>query len=543
MTTKQHHREDFNRLAERWGFPKWYGDLYHDHKVGTLDYSDYRITQNPLKVSEFWLKMQIDNFEKSSGMNPRETAKRLTSTQDQEMDIPMFIREMFQNAYDVRPRDGSRLRFEVEIDEDYSMKISHNGIQFRPPSEEQKNGELLSLFHLGATTKDSSWDSEGQFGIGFKGWVTFFQEVSVSCVSMDEEISVSWKVDSEGYHSVEIEKEDVKEIARGMRERQLTTSFTFRLLIPNKPKPSSTEILKELNSLTRFRPHPVTCRVVDHDDHKTEIIHEADVLHHDQDHRILLIRNQGGPQEHTEKMLGVELEIKESPEITTAIQSFIDEKKDLFNTHQEQDNPWEKVTVGSWYEHKRICFGVILDSPVEERLWLHRLAPINASAEYHTNSNSLNKTLHARTNWVIDAPLWLDHNRQKTSSGPREVKANAKIIQQAISSAAPLLAGYMSGEEAYKDQIHLIYSLTPFDNMLHNPSTMYSPAFVNILYRTSQYGGPSPHPRNPKSYVEIFKEGGIHCDSTGRIIDPSRIQTYKNPANNVCRALTTSTDI
>ena len=31
--------------------------------------------------------------------------------------------------------------------------------------------------------------------------------------------------------------------------------------------------------------------------------------------------------------------------------------------------------------------------------------------------------------------------------------------------------------------------------------------------------------RKRKSYVEIFKEGGIHCDSTGRIIDPSRIQT------------------
>ena len=98
----------------------------------------------------------------------------------------------------------------VHADEDDSMTISHNGRPFNPPSEEQKNGELLSLFHLGATTKDSSWDSEGQFGIGFKGWVTFFQEVRVSCVSEKEEISVSWRVDSDGYHSVETEIEDVK---------------------------------------------------------------------------------------------------------------------------------------------------------------------------------------------------------------------------------------------------------------------------------------------------------------------------------------------
>ena len=53
MTTKDNHRQDFITLAERWGFTESYGVLYHDHKVGTLDYSDSKITQNPLKVSEF----------------------------------------------------------------------------------------------------------------------------------------------------------------------------------------------------------------------------------------------------------------------------------------------------------------------------------------------------------------------------------------------------------------------------------------------------------------------------------------------------------
>lgn len=107
------------------------------------------------------------------------------NTQGKIPDISLWISELIQNALDSTWGDGVGAS-KVELDfSETSFTFSHDG---RPPQYLGFNkNEIQSMIQSGST-KRADLSKEGRFGIGFKYWTYYFEEVTLSSSGWE----ISW---------------------------------------------------------------------------------------------------------------------------------------------------------------------------------------------------------------------------------------------------------------------------------------------------------------------------------------------------------------
>ena len=110
--------------------------------------------------------------------------------QNQQPEFSVWLSELIQNAMDAKWGNGSgATEIDVEFRESEVLFI-HNG---RPPQylDYMKN-EFQKMLDDGST-KRSDLNNEGKFGIGFKFWSFFFEEVNLECDGWQ----ISWNKNNE----------------------------------------------------------------------------------------------------------------------------------------------------------------------------------------------------------------------------------------------------------------------------------------------------------------------------------------------------------
>ena len=158
--------------------------------------------------------------------------------------------------------------------------FSHNGRPFSGgySSASKQLGEAYALFHTSSTTKSLDFSTVGQFGIGFKGWVLFCEEILISC--SDGKLvtaEIGWKGNNVG--NVEITR-----LRRAHEVKQRETSFRFTSskeinwtqVEDNRPGESSKTsieiLIEECMQLISIRDQPVEF-VIEIDGYSSKIEH------------------------------------------------------------------------------------------------------------------------------------------------------------------------------------------------------------------------------------------------------------------------------
>jgi len=213
-------------------------------------------TQNSFQSASWWLakKSLIDSEHQSLGY--RRQIRLLVSKEETHGSFPFtqYIRELCQNALDAR-FENEILTIDLSLINE-KLTFSHNGRTFTAPKPDSPDGEMASLYAPGATTKKGSFNSEGRFGIGFKGWMLFFREILHAHSNGSEKIQIGYRWEGDTLpkkHLCLKGPEHQDNIDAGSR----TTSFTFTLPTDDFVLPSIQEIIQEWEPMIRFAPHGV----------------------------------------------------------------------------------------------------------------------------------------------------------------------------------------------------------------------------------------------------------------------------------------------
>ena len=524
---------DFKELADDWGWPEWCATIYKAHddasKNGIArDYSDRRLES--LTAASFWLLTSVQGDAMKPKVKLRERLEALTTSDDVRLDLGKFIRELFQNAYDVRPDDlDVPLKFQIYIS-DKNLMISHNGRAFRGPSDQETHpGEMAALAEVGVSTKTSNFDVEGQYGVGFKGWVLFYDTVTVFCMDDKTPIQVSWKVTPDNVSLLENKFGETEQIHEG----GFTTRYLFSNYHHSKSLPTHDEIVGELKGLTRFRGSSV--EIILHDnrvdpplqttlDHNVVTASSRSSSPGAPENKVMALSNtemRAGKTLNDNEYQAVQSEIKDEGRrglwatretaIRASVSEFIDERRSKLEQANVPENPWEDITPDDWFRSKRITVGLRLDpqsDAPESRMWLHRLAPI------HKDEKWPGQKIEADTQWIVDGPFWLQTDRYAMSVDETERFANAEMLRQALAYGAPALAEAIV-REGRADHLSAVFCNTPFDVFLEDENPEITDYSRIVLEKRQDLS------ISPKPYSEIFPSSGIFVDYEGNFITPS----------------------
>ena len=174
---------DFESFAEGHGWDQEIAHLYFEaFSIQDADdpaevWQRLRSSNREFELASFGLGWEVSNAERSTAYPVRNTIRRLVSRQQTSAAFPLtqYLRELMQNAIDVSV-DGQTLAISFSVGEN-QMTFEHNGRSFLGPSESSRLGERGALLPVGETTKRGNFHSVGKFGIGFKGWMLFFNTI------------------------------------------------------------------------------------------------------------------------------------------------------------------------------------------------------------------------------------------------------------------------------------------------------------------------------------------------------------------------------
>jgi len=232
--------------------------------------------ENAFQAASWWLARKIILDRDVFDIGYRKSIKQLVSKEETQGSFPFtqYIRELCQNALDAVMND-EHLTIELFIDET-GMKFSHDGRTFRGPTPSSPEGEMASLYAPGMTTKRGSFNSEGRFGIGFKGWMLFFEGIRHEHSDGHHKIQVEYRFEGDGYNRENMVlkgPEDPINNVPGPRR----TCFNFSYPTIEFQAPSIEEIIDEWSPMIRFAHHGVTIKINVMGD-EVELIHEVNTL-------------------------------------------------------------------------------------------------------------------------------------------------------------------------------------------------------------------------------------------------------------------------
>ena len=203
--------------------------------------------------------------------------------------LKQYLRELVQNALDVRNHDSPlniRLRVTDEL-----LEFEHDGAPFRGPKRGVPAGEMFSLMEIGSTTKKGTFDSTGQFGIGFKGWMLFFDRIEHHHSNGRQTVKI-------GYHYPGTSIIDT--VIQGPNQSQHTDTTPFTKFKFSCPRESNIEqfrnisigdVLEQWLPMIRFIDSEVNIQL----DIRGEVLdtgHCATILEEQDDFRILRFNSQ-----------------------------------------------------------------------------------------------------------------------------------------------------------------------------------------------------------------------------------------------------------
>ena len=232
--------------------------------------------ENTFQAASWWLAWKVIQDGNTFEIGYRNQIKHLVSREETQGSFPFtqYIRELCQNALDSVMED-EHLNIELFIDET-NMKFSHDGRTFKGPTPTTPEGEMASLYAPGMTTKRGSFNSEGRFGIGFKGWMLFFEGIRHEHSDGQQKIQVGYRFEGDGYDRESLllkGPEDPINNVPGSRR----TSFNFSHPTQEFQPPSIEEIIDEWSPMIRFAHHGVTIKINVMGD-EVDLNHEVNTL-------------------------------------------------------------------------------------------------------------------------------------------------------------------------------------------------------------------------------------------------------------------------
>ena len=168
--------DDYTRFAQEYGWSEEIARLYRKivkDELNDEDWVEIEGEENQFSLAAFVLAWRINSESTFTENNSRRTITTLVSREETTADFPLrqYLRELIQNAIDARIQNQKLLiKFNLTKEE---MTFEHNGRPFNGPRRRSRTGEMGALFEIGQTTKRGNFESTGQFGIGFKGWMIF----------------------------------------------------------------------------------------------------------------------------------------------------------------------------------------------------------------------------------------------------------------------------------------------------------------------------------------------------------------------------------
>ena len=242
-------------------------------------------------LAAFALAKTIHSRSQEPEYTGRRTISTVVSRGEGETTFPLkqYLRELVQNALDVRNHDSPlniRLRVTDEL-----LEFEHDGAPFRGPKRGVPAGEMFSLMEIGSTTKKGTFDSTGQFGIGFKGWMLFFDRIEHHHSNGRQTVKI-------GYHYPGTSIIDT--VIQGPNQSQHTDTTPFTKFKFSFPRESNIEqfrdisigdVLEQWLPMIRFIDSEVNIQL----DIRGEVLdtgHCATILQEQDDFRILRFNSQ-----------------------------------------------------------------------------------------------------------------------------------------------------------------------------------------------------------------------------------------------------------
>ena len=90
-----------------------------------------------------------------------------------------FISELMQNSLDLEVVEGTELTITLTLEDNGTLRWSHDGPSFVGHRPGTGHGDLGALFKIGGTTKRLDFRQYGRFGSGFKRWERHFDTLEI----------------------------------------------------------------------------------------------------------------------------------------------------------------------------------------------------------------------------------------------------------------------------------------------------------------------------------------------------------------------------
>ena len=256
---------------------QWYTDAHQNRDNPSAPI--WQFLQEPrhrFQAASWWLALHVISDANKMSVGYRSSITRLVSREETVGSFPFtqFIRELCQNALDATIPNQS-LNITLKID-DNEMVFSHDGRPFEGPTITSPEGEMASLYAPGMTTKKGSFNSEGRFGIGFKGWMIFFDKIRHDHSDGEQRIQIGYNFVGDRYSTSELVlkgPEHIENIDCGLRN----TSYVFSIPTPEYIPPTVEDVIKEWSPMIRFARHSVNLSL-DIMGQTAEITHEINTL-------------------------------------------------------------------------------------------------------------------------------------------------------------------------------------------------------------------------------------------------------------------------
>jgi len=370
-----------------------------------------------------------------------------------EFDERRFIRELVQNARDVLI-ESEAAQFKLELNND-GFVFEHNGRPFSGSySDGRGMGEAYCLFEPGRTTKALDFSTVGQFGIGFKGWMLFYNQVEIICDDgLQHQSKIAWGLDAVGVGNVELNA-----LENNPTSGRRFTHFNFTNARGGRAQwnyghnigESSTRklICDEIMQLIATRDDPIDVDIT-HGEHEVRMEHKISTPRHALDEdapRIWYYETEteiDGDEEVSFDSTIIELEVMPHTSINEAVVRWIERQLRKYEGMPTDLNPFLDDQGGVldpqlWYgvgnTSQRIRFCLSKEDDFHERSWISNLVPV----DFGTN---VNDHLVSESRWLIDAPFFLDDSRGMLN--PPDLEANGELILQSMKNGFSSLCHHL----------------------------------------------------------------------------------------------------
>ena len=256
---------------------QWYTEARENrHNPNAPIWQLLQNSENSFQAASWWLARRVIKDADSMTVAHRNSIRRLVSREETQGSFPFtqFIRELCQNALDATI-PNQPLNITLKIDED-CMLFSHDGRTFNGPTPTSSEGEMASLYAPGMTTKKGSFKSEGRFGIGFKGWMLFFDRILHDHSNGEQRIQIGYNYQGDGYSIPDLVVLG-PDRPENTDQRLRKTSFKFSNPTREYISPSVEDVIKEWSPMIRFARHSVNLSL-DIMGQTAEIVHEINTL-------------------------------------------------------------------------------------------------------------------------------------------------------------------------------------------------------------------------------------------------------------------------